>query len=96
MQVRIELCKIVVWVCLVRGLHSEGERVECKECWRCGGGRARRPTCPLHMLAYRLAGQGRAAGTTLHVPHWMSQKNETSTLNYVCGPKMTAYHLVEV
>lgn len=35
-------------------------------------------------LAYRLAGQAPAAGTTLRVPHWMSQKNEMPTLKYVC------------
>lgn len=35
MQVRFKLCKIIVWMCLVPGLHSEDECVVCLECWRC-------------------------------------------------------------
>lgn len=36
-------------MCLVGGLHSEGERVVCAECWRCGdngGPRSRVPAPP--------------------------------------------------
>lgn len=36
-------------VCLVRGLHSEGERVECAECRRCGAGGSGRACLRLHM-----------------------------------------------
>lgn len=86
-----------MWTCLVGGLHSESERVECAECWRCGGDggpRSRVPAPPgagattvgvgsgasdprPRVWAYRLAGSMHALDTTLHVPHWMSQKTES-------------------
>lgn len=40
--------EVVLWMCVVGGLHSEGERVECTECWRCGDMAARGHACLLH------------------------------------------------
>ena len=47
-------------VCLVRGLHSEGERVECAECWRCYAGGRGRACLRLHVALTSLLGRAAA------------------------------------
>lgn len=82
MEVSIELCKIVVWVCRFAGCILRASVLNVGNAGDAASGRGRRCAAP-HGLAYRLAGQGRGAGTTLRGPRWMSQKNETRTLEYV-------------
>lgn len=41
---------------------------------------------PALICAYRLVAMKSGAGTTLRVSSWMSQKNEKTSLTYICNP----------